>query len=370
MSNAKLPISVYTGQRAQVRMVARSWGVGDPALISGVDFTPNISNQIVLAFGSLTPVINYTTFDDVTAKMSYAQNNQAIIEALLMDYDQTQDEVLVNPAGLVPFVIYANLKGLDGKIKGSYLLRGARAVGNPWTSTIKEGAMRTLDIKALNVYFFHGLAIQYTRFRGALTQQSPPAQPTLAQTATGGFLTTDTYYVQTTAVTASGETTVGNEASIQIILSGATTTNKITVTTPAIVSPVTAYNVYVSNRSNGEIYSGQVTSGTTYDITQLPATTAPRPPLINTSGMPAITGDVAMTLAAGLYSGNLPTTAYKLPQTGLDYVLVHKNGSEIASIDNPASEDTFAFNAAGTAFSVLDAAGDSSWYDVFTLYKP
>lgn len=367
MSNAKLPVSIFTGQRSQVRMVSRSYGAGEPALVQGVDFTPNISNAIVLAFGSLTPVINYTTFDDVTAKMTYDQNNQAIIEALIMDYDQTQDEVLVNPAGLVPFVLFANLKGLDGKIKGSYLLRGARATGNPFTSTVKEGAKRTLDIKALNAYYFHGLGISYARLRGTKTIQAPPPQPVVAQAATGGFLTADTYYTQITAVTAAGETTPSNEQMTQIVTGSV---NKLTVTTPAIVAPVTAYNIYVSNRSNGEILAATVTSGISTDILSLPAATAARPPVQNTSGMPAVTGDVVMTLASSIWSGTLPLAAFKLPQTGLDYVVIMKNGSEIANIDNPASEDTFAFNTAGDVFSVFDVNGDNDWWDVFTLYKP
>lgn len=366
MSNAKLPVTIFTGQRAQIRAVSRSYGVGDPAMVSSVDFTPNISNQIVMAFNSLTPVVNYTTFDDVTCKMAYEQNNQAIIEALLMDYDQTQDEVLVNPADMQPLTIYANLKGLDGKIKASYLLRNAKVSGNPFTSTIKEGAKRTLDMKALNVYFFHGLAIQYTRFRGTKTIQAPPAQPTVVSAAAGGFLGPDTYYVQLTAVTAAGETTASNEAMVQIT---AGAVNKLTVTIPAIVAPVTAYNVYVMNRSNGELFSVQ-TVALSVDILTLPGATSARPPVQNTSGMPAVVGDKVLTLAAGLWSAALDIAAFKLPQTGLDYITILKNGSEIASIDNPASEDTFAFNAAGDTFSVLDASADSNWYDVFTLYKP
>lgn len=366
MSNAKAPVTIFTGQRAQVRMVSRSHGVGDPAMVQGVDFTPNITNAIVEAFGSLTPVINYTTFESVTAKIAYEQNNQAIIESVLMDTDPTLDEVLVNPSTLVPFIMYANLKGLDGKIKGSYLLRGAVPTGNPWTSTVKEGAMRTLDIRALNVYFFHGLALQYTRFRGTKTIQPAPAQPALAQAGAGGFLPADTYYVQITAVTAAGETTVSNEASIQII---AGATNKITVTIPALVAPVTAYNVYCSNRSNGELFVAQ-TVALAYDILALPSSTTARPPVFNNSGMPAITGDKVLTLAAGLWSASLDIAAYKMAQTGLDYVVVAKNGSEIANIDNPATEDTFAFNVAGDTFSVLDANADNDWFDVFTLYKP
>lgn len=368
MSNAKAPVTIFTGQRAQVRMVSRSYGVGDPAMVQGVDFTPNITSAMVQAFGSLTPVVNYTTFEDVSAKISYEQNNQAIIESILMDYDQTQDEVYVNPAGMQPFVLYANLRGLDGKIKGSYLIRGCVPSANPWTSTVKEGAMRTLDIKGLNVYFFHGLAIQYTRMRGTKTIQAPPSQPALAQANVGGFLGPDTYYVQLTAVTAAGETIASNEASIQVV-TGGTQTNKITVTIPAIVAPVTAYNVYCMNRSNGELFVAQTTA-LTYDITTLPGATAARPPVQNTSGMPAVTGDKVMTLAAGLWSADLDIAAFKLPQTGLDYVLIHKNGAEIANIDNPASQDTFSFDAAGDTFSSLDAAGDDAWWDIFTLYKP
>ena len=50
--------------------------------------------------------------------------------------------------------------------------------------------------------------------------------------------------------------------------------------------------------------------------------------------------------------------------------MVRKNGVTIATIDNPANQDTFSISADGTTFSVLDAAGATDWYDVFTLYKP
>ena len=114
----------------------------------------------------------------------------------------------------------------------------------------------------------------------------------------------------------------------------------------------------------------QATIAGPQDILTLPASTSARPPLQNTSGMPAVTGDKILALAAGLYSATLDKAAFKLPQTGLDYIVIMKNGSEIANIDNPASEDTFAFNTAGDTFSVLDANGDNDWFDVFTLYKP
>ncbi len=370
MSNTSAPITIFTGQRAQIRGVAQSWGVSLPALVDGVDFTPNLTAQMVQAFGSLTPVINYVVFDDVTAKISYPQNNQKAIEALIMDVDPTLDEVLVNPATMQPFTFFANLQGLNGKVMGCYLLRGCKVSGNPFSSTIKEGAKRTLDIKALQAYFISGLGISYARLRGTKTIQAAPTQPTVSQTATGGFLSSDTYYVQTTAVTAAGETTPSNEASIQIILAGDTGTNKLTITTPAIVSPVTSYNVYVSNRSNGERFSVNVPSGTSVDILRLPAATASRPPTQNTSGMPATAGDIVLTSSAGLWTGTLPVAAYKMAQTGLDYLYMLKNGAELATLDNPALEDTFSFASDGTTLSLLDASGDNDWIDCFTLYKP
>lgn len=364
--SAKTPLSIFTGQRSQIRLVSKSWGVARPSLVDAVDWTPNISTQTIMEFDNLTPALQFTTFDDVSGKISYPQNNQALVEAVLADWDPTQDEILVNPSNLQPFIAFANLKGLDGKIKGSYLLRSCLPTGNPWTSTVKEGAKRTLDFKALNAYLFHGLAIQYTRARGANTQQSAPAQPAVVSAGTGGFLGVDTYYVQLTAVTAAGETIASNEACVQVT---AGAVNKLTVTIPAIVAPVTAYNVYASNRSNGERFVAQTTA-LSYDITALPSTTSATTPRTNTSGMPSVAGDKILTLGGGVYSATLDKAAFKLPQSGLDYALIFKNGAEIASVDNPASEDTFAFNAAGDTFSVLDTAAPDSWYDLFTLYKP
>ena len=265
--SSKSQLTIFTGQRAAVRMVGKSYGQQRPSLLDGADWTPNLSVSTLMEFDNLNPALIYTTFDDVTLKLSYPQNNQATIEAVLADIDPTSDAFYVNPALMTPFQTYANLHGLDGNIKGSWLVRDCVANANPFTGTVKEGAKRSLDAKALQAMYFHGVGIAYTRFRGATVLQAPPVAAGLSQSASGGFLGADTYYFVLTAVTAVGETTPGPEASIQVV-SGSV--NDITVTTPAIAGSVTDYNIYMSDRSGAWRFAAQVSSGTTTTITVLP----------------------------------------------------------------------------------------------------
>ena len=188
----------------------------------------------------------------------------------------------------------------------------------------------------------------------------------LVQTASGGFLGIDTYYVVTTAVTALGETTAGKESSIQVI-SGSV--NEITVTVPATAGSITSYNVYVSNRSGGWRLSGN-TATTSYTITVLPPLSALTPPTTNSSGVPSVANDVVYTLSGSIYSGLLSVAAVEMVQNGKPYVMVKKNGVTIATPDSPATQDTFSISADGTTFSVIGSSSPGDWYDVWTLYKP
>lgn len=366
MATSKDQLTIFTGQRMATRVAGKSYGMQRPALLDGADWTPNLSTVTLMEFDNLNPALIYSTYDDTTIKLSYPQSNQGIIENMLMDMDPLSDAFYVNPTQMVPFTTWANMRGLDGNIKGSWLVRDITPGGNPFTGTVKEGAKRTLDGKGIQALQFHGLAIAYTRFRGATVLVAPPAATVLGQTASGGFLGADTYYVVTTAVTAVGETTAGKESSIQIV-SGSV--NEITVTLPAIAGSITSYNVYVSNRSGAWKLSGN-SNTTSYTITTLPTLSAVSPPANNASGAPSAANDVIYTLSGSLYSGLLSVPAVEMVQNSRPYVLVKKNGVTIATSDGPATQDTFSISADGTTFSVLDAVAPQDWYDVWTLYKP
>lgn len=366
MATSKDLLTIFTGQRMAVRMVGKSFGQQRPSLLDSADWTPNLSITTIMEFDNLNPALIYSTFDDASIKMSYPQNNQGIIESVLADVDPTSDAFMVNPSQMVPFTVYANMRGLDGIIKGSWLVRDITPNANPFTGTVKDAAKRTLDGKGLQGLLFHGLAIAYTRFRGATVLVAPPAALVLGQTSSGGSLTADTYYVVATAVTAIGETTAGKESAIQVI-SGST--NEINVTVPATAGAITSYNIYVSNRSGGWRYSGN-TATTSYTITTLPTNSAVNPPVTNSSGVPSVANDVVYTSGGGVYSGLLSVPAVAMVQNSRPYVLVKKNGVTIATADQPATADTFEISADGTTFSVLDANAASDWYDVWTLYKP
>lgn len=361
------PLSIFIGQKAQARLITRSHGLIRPNLMDSFNFTPKLSNKEIPEFDNPVNALTYTTFDGGTGKIGYTESNQGQINAALMDLDPTVAVQMLNAAFYQPFDMFVNFKGLDGLIKGSALLYSCTATGSPFDQAVKEAAKRTLDFTCLNGIMFPGLALQYTRARGATAQVAPPAAVTLATSNTGGFLTADTYYIRTTAVTAAGESTPGPESAIHVPTG--TATNKITVTTPAVAGSILSYNIYMFNRSNGERFAAN-TVVTATDILVMPSATAAALPLFNTSGVFAVLDpqDKIFT-GAGPYTTTLPTAAYYLAQTGLPYAMVKRNGALIATPDNPATQDTFLFSADGSTFSV-NANPAAEWWDLLTLYQP
>jgi hypothetical protein len=333
-------------------------------LVDGVDWTPKITGKEVPEFDNPQNALIYTTFDGGSGKISFLKSNQGQLEALMMDTDPTVEQVWVNPAGLKPFTIFENLKGLDGKIKGSFILEGCLPTGSPFTSTVKDAAKQTLDFMFINAHWFSGLAILYSRARGSVGPAGQPSILGLATTTTGGLLSPETYYVRITAVTAAGE----SQGSIEqdVVVPTGTSTNLITVTTPSPSGDITSFNVYVSDRSNGERYIGNDAGSGSFVITQLPVASATICPNIDSTGAYQAAGD--LTFAGNLVT--LPKAAYQMPQNGLPYALVMQNGQVVADPVNPATTDNFYFNAAGTQFGVGTTPASTDWWDIFTLYQP
>ncbi len=364
--NTRNPLSIFTGQQAQPRLVSRSHGVITPNLVDAFDITPKISVKRLSEFGNMVDPVIYYTFDGATGKMGYAESNQGQISALLMDIDPSVAQQIVNPTSFAPFDGFLNLRGQDQQLKAAAFFYGATAAGNPMTMAVKDAAKRSVDFEAQNYVLFPGLAMLYTRVRGASSFTAPPSTPTLATTASGGALADDqVIYVQITAVTAAGESIPSGEAAIIIPAAGGND-NVVTVTTPAIVSPVTGYNVYASNRSNGEQFCGAA-SGTSYVITALPSSSSATPPKQNTTG--AFVTAYDKVLSGSPLEVTLDQVAFKHPQNGLYYAMVKRDGVIVATLDNPATAGNWYFNAAGTKFIVDETATDHV-YELFTLYQP
>lgn len=367
-ADTRQPLSIFLGQRNAIRIITTTHGVVRPNMVESLEGMVKIGVKRIPEFDNPIDALIYSTFDGASGKFGYTESNQGLISAAMQDLDPTLAPQMINAAGpnFGNFHLFFNSMGLDGKIKGAGLLYGCIASEMPWNQTVKEAAKRNIGFEALNFIWFPGLAAQYTRMTGTLTAQAAPSKPTVATSTTGGFLAADTYYVQIAAVTASGETTPSPEAGIHV--PSGTSTNKITVTTPAIVSPVTSYNVYVSNRSNGERYVSNVGSGTSGDITVMPGVTALRPPTLNTSGSYVASGDKSFQ-GAGPYTVALDKTAFTLLPQGIQYALVMRNGVVIATPDNPATQDTFLISADGGTFSINEVPGANVW-EAVTLYQP
>ncbi len=98
-----------------------------------------------------------------------------------------------------------------------------------------------------------------------------------ASSTTGGSLPNGTYYLTSTYVDGNGESQVSNE--VAVTLSGGTSTQSITYTSPAFPAGVTQTNLYASTTSGGELLSGDTTaSGGTIVVASMPASTAKAEP--------------------------------------------------------------------------------------------
>lgn len=368
MQDTRAQLTVFTGQQAQPRLITQTHGAIRPNLLDSFDITPKISVKRIQEFDNLVDALIYYTYDGATGKMGFMASNQGQIEALLMDLDPSVATQMVNPTSLKPFNGFMNLRGQDHLFKESVIFYGAMASGNPLTMTPKDAAKTSIDFECVNAMRFPGLACLYTRARGATTQVAAPAAVVLTNHNTGGFLKGGTVlYVQTTAVTAKGETTVGPESAIDIPVG--TDTNRVSVTLPAVAGPITSYNVYASDRSNGERFS--VNDNTvSVDVTVIPSISALQPPTINTSGVfNAGATDKVFASVGAVWNIVFDKAAFKHPQTGLYYVVICKNGQVVATVDNPATDGTFLISSDGTTFTVdTDPAADA--WDIFTLYQP
>ena len=357
------PLSTFEGQRAAIRAVTKSHGVIRPNMVDAVDFSRALTVTRVPEYDNETDALIFSTFDGANGRMAYTQSNQGQVEALLMDADPAVAQILVDPAKYQPFQLFANLKGQDGNVKGSWLVHSCSITGNPVTGTIKEGQKGVVEFEAINAFELQGLQLLYTRATNGVAPQGPPAQPALATLATGGALSDDTYYVRITAVTPVGESTASNEAAIELTVG--TAVQLINVTLPALSGSVTGHNVYISNRSNDERFVG--TSATTLlAVTALPSPTSAKVPSADTTGVYVASGDKTITAE----SITLDNAAHQFVQNGLDYLLILKNGVVVASPNKVADTDDFFFNAAGTTFNWRNTPTDTDVWELFTAFQP
>jgi len=365
-ANTREPLTIFTGQRAQIRAVSLGHGAIRPNMVDAVDFTPALSSTRIPEFDNLVDALTFQTFDGGAGKFGFKYSNQGQIEALVMDQDPSVATFYVNPSLFKPFTLFANLKGLDGKIKGSYLGDRCKAMGMPFTSTVKEAAAGSVDFEFINFFQFRGLGILYTRARSAVAPQGAPAQPTIVGQSTGGNLEDGVYYVRITSTSATGESTASNEAIVEV--SGGGGSGSVDVTLPAFSSPITGYNVYVSAESNNERFNSSFTTGAggTETVTDMPAVTANAVPTTDTTGAFQAPNDKEFVAN----KVTLDQAAFPLPQSGLDYALILKNGVVVASPDNPATNGDFIINAAGTEFEIKDTPADDEVWDIFTLFQP
>jgi hypothetical protein len=365
--NSQSPNTVFLGQNGQVRVVSRSHGAIRPNMVQSVDYTPKGTIKQVDEWDNPEPALLYQTFDGGSGKVSVDINNQAQVEAFLMDRDATAAPAFtLDPANNKPFTLAINHKGLDGVVKGFSLLKGCLAQPMTFSGAIKDGAKGEIAFQFLNGYRGLGLALQYNRANLGIAQTATPSAPTASNSTTTGFLVAGTYYIRIVAKTAVGDSLPSPEYGV--VVPAGTATNKLTVTTPAPSGSVLTYDVYISNRSGGERFVGNDAGASSLAITNLPALTAAACPTENTSASPVCTDD--MILASSPYAITFPRPVHFDDRTGLGYALVMKNGVIVASPNHVADVGEFHIKSDGTQFILEGTPSAQDWWDIFTTYQP
>lgn len=361
MAGTRTPLSIFTGQRGQLRGVTQSHGILRPNMVESVDFTPKLDLKRIPEWDNKIDALIFTIFGGGSGKLGYDRSNQGQLDALIMDLDPAQEFTVLNPSNFKPFTVFANMKGLDEKIKGAFLLYGGVAHGNPFTGPVKDSAKMTVDFDYLNGLMVNGAGILHTRATGGVPQVGQSTAPVLVQAA-AGTLPDDTYYVRIVGKTATGQALPSKEVAVHVTGGGGTAS--VTVTTAAPAGSIASYDVYAYNRSNGERFAGNDAGAGTFSLTSLPPSSAAPVTNVDTSGTFTSSADKVFVGQAI----TLDQPAVFDPQSGLAYALVMKNGQILASMDNPATEDTFLITADGTQVTLQAAPADQDWWDIFTFY--
>lgn len=171
-----------------------------------------------------------------------------------------------------------------------------------------------------NVFYSVGPITSFTDTGASSTPGTPPATNTTGMaapvqnaitTVVGGTLAEATYYYVVTALTAAGETTKSNEASVATI--GAN--SSVTVTWTAVPG-ATGYNIYRGTASGGQTGYYAVGAVTSFTDTGA-AITAGSPPASNTARIPTPVQSALSTSITG-GTGLAASTAYSYVVTALN----------------------------------------------------
>lgn len=322
--------TISHGQLKQIRFVSRSHGIIRSNLGDTLDITPNQSAKQVEEFDNLTPAVRWSQFDGVTGKYSYKPSNQPMLDALLMDADPSNANVIVQTELLNHFHVVVNDRGLDGQIFQSSLVEGCIPLGPGTTSPLKEAQTANLDFNAIREKRVKGLGILYTRvLENVATRAAAPDAPTLVTAVTGGNLEPDTYYVGLAAITADGETDMGVIAGI--VVPTGVSINEIDVTVPAPAGDITGYNCYAGNNQKEmrRVNGATPIITTPFTITALPATSDIPAPTNNE------TGPFVQVLAAAGVNGNADVDK-RWPAAGPFEIVL---GQAAAFVHNPSGYD-------------------------------
>lgn len=161
---------------------------------------------------------------------------------------------------------------------------------------------------------------------------SAPAVPVPTTATSGGTVLAGAYKIETTYVTANGETTVS--PSVTLTTTGSTST--ITIPSPATELNATGWYAYVT-QLGGNSYTRQQTAGsptaigTSLTITAPPTSTGAAPPVTNTTGVPSMT---VTALYPGVWGSNLfiSITPANGTATSLFTLQVYQGGPNAANV--------------------------------------
>jgi hypothetical protein len=371
------PHKVVLGQRGKVTLVTASHGALRAGLVKSYEPAPEISQKSIGEVDTVGAVKVINVDNGVAGKIGYAESNQKLIDAAMMDQENSLTGIELDHTNMRSFTLMVrHFPDQDDTVFGGKLILGCLAAPPGIPVIADDISMRDMPFRALRIKEIKGYDIRHVRVRTtpAAGPLSTPAAPTLVEGAAGNFTTGDMVYVRVAMVnavltSAPISTTPISRASDEVVEAIGAVTRKVTVTLAAPVPAGQTAAVYVGRFSGGESFYGLIAAaGSTLDVTDYPNPQNSTPPRNNSTAAYQHPDDLVFVGSSVDLTQMGGKPAQAIIPSGLRYMAVLKNG-----IITPFSGDEssgFGFTSDGVSFFLGTAPTDQDWWDLFFPVTP
>lgn len=168
------------GTRTKLELISASHGTIRVPLAQSFDYTPGFTERKIFEFDNDETALVVTQFDGVDIRFDYLDTDSKLVDASLNDLDPGATVTEHDPSVLKEINVILNVRGEDGLIFQSVLVKGVRIKGATATEPVREEGVITVDGGAENALRYKGAALLYSRIlanvpdASVYTQSIPP----------------------------------------------------------------------------------------------------------------------------------------------------------------------------------------------------